>query len=102
MSDQRNLIMAVVKKNEVDLSRVVDIPLNRRDTIRSLASALDVNKSTLHMWFKVGMLRRHSSSLKRYLKEENMKARLQWYLSMLDKSTLPHDPKFIEMKDIIH
>ena len=44
------------KKNEVDLSRVVDIPLNKRGTIRSLASALDVNKSTLHRWFKARML----------------------------------------------
>jgi transposase-like protein len=90
------------KKIEVDLSRVTDIPLNRRGTIRSVASALDVKKSTLHRWFKAGMLQQHSSSLKPYLKEENKKARLQWCLSMLDKSTLPHDPKFVEMEDIIH
>jgi 23S rRNA-/tRNA-specific pseudouridylate synthase len=90
------------KPIEVDLSRVIDIPLNSRGTIRSLASALDVNKSTLHRLFKAGMLRQQNSSLKPYLKEENKKTRLQWCLTMLDQSTLPHDPKFVEMEDIIH
>ena len=66
------------KKIEVDLSTVPDIPLNRRGTIRSLANALGVNKSTLHRSFKEGLLRRHSNSLKPYLKEENKKDRLRW------------------------
>ena len=47
------------KKIQVDLTRVVDIPLNRRGTIRSLATALNINKSSLHRLFK-GLLRRHS------------------------------------------
>jgi len=59
------------KKIQVDLTRVVDIPLNRRGTIRSLATALNINKSSLHRLFKEGLLRRHSNSLKPYLKEEN-------------------------------
>jgi DNA invertase Pin-like site-specific DNA recombinase len=64
------------KKIQVDLSTVPDIPLNRRGTIRSLAHALGVNKSTLHRLFKQGLLRRHSNSLKPYLKEANKKSRL--------------------------
>jgi len=64
------------KKIQVDLSTVPDIPLNRRGTIRSLANALGVNKSTLHRSFKQGLLRRHSNSLKPYLKETNKKSRL--------------------------
>jgi DNA invertase Pin-like site-specific DNA recombinase len=45
------------KKIQVDLMRVVDIPLNRRGTIRSLAYALEISKSTLHRLFKEGLLR---------------------------------------------
>ena len=90
------------KKIQVDLTRVVDIPLNRRGTIRSLATALNINKSSLHRLFKEGLLRRHSNSLKPYLKEENKQARLRWVLSMLEESTLPDNPKFKEMKNIIH
>lgn len=90
------------KKIQVDLTRVVDIPLNRRGTIRSLANALSVNKSSLHRLFKEGLLRRHSNSLRLYLKEENKLKRLQFALSMLDPSTLANNPKFIEMKNIIH
>ena len=86
----------------MDLTRVVDISLNRRGTIRSLATALNINKSSLHRLFKEGLLRRHSNSLKPYLKEENKQARLQWVLSMLEESTLPDNPKFKEMKNIIH
>ena len=44
------------KKIQVDLTRVVDIPLNRRGTIRSLATAFNINKSSLHRLFKEGLL----------------------------------------------
>ena len=45
-----------LKKIQVDLTRVVDIPLNRRGTIRSLATTLNINKSSLHRLFKEGLL----------------------------------------------
>jgi len=85
------------KRISVELSEVARIPLHKRTTIRSLAEELGIKKSTLHRWFR-GELRRHSSSLKPYLKEANKNVRLRWCLSMLDQHTLPNDPKFIEMK----
>jgi hypothetical protein len=66
------------KRIEVDLSIVPDIPRSQRRTIRSLARALGVKKTTLHKIFTEGLLDRHSSSLKPYLKEANKKARLQF------------------------
>ena len=72
------------KKIQVDLTRVVDIPLNRRGTIRSLAYGLQSSKSIVHRLFKEGLLRRHSNALRPYLKEENKQPRLQWVLSKLD------------------
>lgn len=90
------------KKIQVDLSQVAHVPLRRRRTIRSLASAIGMKKSTLHKCLKEGKLRRHSSSLKPYLKEANKKQRLQFCVSMLDESTLPHNPKFRDMRNIVH
>jgi hypothetical protein len=86
----------------VDLSTVADIPLNRRGTIRSFAYALGINKTSLHRLFQEGLLRRHSNALRPYLKEENKRARLRWVLSKLDGSTLPNNPKFENMKNVIH
>jgi DNA-binding transcriptional regulator YhcF (GntR family) len=90
------------RRVELDLSQVETIPLHRRCTIRSLAHALGMNKSTVHKMFKDGFLRRHSNSLKPYLREENKKERLRWCVSMLDEHTLQTQPKFKEMKNIIH
>jgi transposase-like protein len=90
------------KKIQVDLSQVVHVPLRRRRTIRSLAAAIGVKRSTLHKCFKEGKLRRHSSSLKPYLKEANKKQRLQFCVSMLDENTLPNNPRFKDMRNIVH
>jgi hypothetical protein len=87
----------------VDLSSIASIPLHRRTTIRSLAKELGVKRTTLHRLFKNEEIRRHSSSLKLYLKEENKIARLKWCLRMLDPDTLNTDePKFVDMRCIIH
>jgi DNA invertase Pin-like site-specific DNA recombinase len=102
MLDQRGLRIAAAKKIQVDLSEVLRLPLHRRTTIRSVAAALGVPKSTLHRRFKEGQLRRHSNTLKPLLKEANKKERLRWCICMLDPQTLPNKPKFIEMDNIIH
>lgn len=67
-----------------------------------MARALGVKRSSLHRWFKKGLLRRHSSSLKPLLKDANKHERLRFCVSMLEQSSLPNDPKFIEMRNIIH
>jgi transposase-like protein len=90
------------KRKQIDLSAVLSIPLRRRRTIRSLADALGVHSNTLHRWFKQGLLRRHSSTLKPLLRDENKKESLRWCVSMLDEQTLPNEPMFREMKNIIH
>nr|ABA96632.1 transposon protein, putative, Mariner sub-class [Oryza sativa Japonica Group] len=61
-----------------------------------------VPKSTLHRMLKEGILRRHSNTLKPLLKEENKRSRLRWCLSMLDWHTLPNEPKFVDMRNIVH
>ena len=65
------------KKAQIDLFEVLSVPLHSRSTIRSLAKAIGVKRSTLHRWFKKGLLRHHSSTLKPLLTEENKRDRLK-------------------------
>ncbi|WVZ90174.1 LOW QUALITY PROTEIN: hypothetical protein U9M48_036501, partial [Paspalum notatum var. saurae] len=90
------------KKVVVDLSMVASVSLLQRSTIRSLADAIGMSKSSVHRCYKERHIRRHSNTLKSYLKEANKLERLQWCISMLDPLSLPNNPKFIEMKYIIH
>ena len=91
------------KRKELDLSRTSTIPLNKRRTIRALARSLGIPRSTLHWRFKLGELRRHTSTVKPLLKPENMIKRLEYCISMLDPIwiSLPN-PIFKMMDDMIH
>jgi hypothetical protein len=86
------------------LSLIPTIPLNRRSTVRSLARALGISPTTLYKKFKVGKIRRHSSTLKPALTEKNMKDRVDFCISMLDHTTLGDEagPSFGNMQNIIH
>ncbi|XP_010516452.1 PREDICTED: uncharacterized protein LOC104792102 [Camelina sativa] len=90
------------KKILIDIQRIIDTPLHRRTTLRTLAEALGISHSTLYKRVKEGLLRRHSNALKPHLKEENKVARLRFCLSMLDPNSLNHEPKFIDMYNIVH
>ncbi|XP_010462775.1 PREDICTED: uncharacterized protein LOC104743384 [Camelina sativa] len=85
-----------------DLDRIVDIPFNRRKTLRSLAAALKISRTTLWRCLKRGLIKRHSNAIKPRLTENNMRARLQFCLSMLDRTTLLGHPKFVDMHNVVH
>ncbi|KAJ1278221.1 hypothetical protein BS78_04G062700 [Paspalum vaginatum] len=61
-----------------------------------------MSKSTVHRRFKEGEFRRHTNAIKPTLNEENKKARVRFCLSMLDPSSVPHEPRFNEMYNIVH
>ncbi|KAL7154802.1 hypothetical protein ABFS83_03G027500 [Erythranthe nasuta] len=90
------------KKFQIPFERIREIPLHRRTTIRSLACSLGTKKSTLFRRFKSGEIRRHSNAIKPFLMEENKKARLQLCISMLESDSIPYDPVFIGMYNIVH
>jgi hypothetical protein len=64
------------KKVSIDMSRIPTIPLNKRTTLRTLAHELGAKTTMLHRCFKQGKIRRHSNTLKPYLRDDNKKARL--------------------------
>lgn len=68
----------------------------------SLAEALGVSYTMLFRHMQRGLLRRHSNAIKPHLKEEHMRARLKFCISMLDRNSLPHEPKFVDMYNILH
>ena len=45
----------------------MDVPLNKRGTIRSLASQIGVPKTTVHRYFKKGKGKVHTSTVKPFL-----------------------------------
>lgn len=90
------------KKIHIDLSRIVDVPLRRRKNLRSLAASLDVCKTSLFRCLKEGHIKRHTNAIKPSLNEDNMRARLEFCISMLDSSTMPDHPKFAAMHDVVH
>ncbi|KAG2589883.1 hypothetical protein PVAP13_5NG298242 [Panicum virgatum] len=68
------------KRIEIDPEAIKNVPLRERTTVRDLAHALGVKKSTLHNRFREGYFRR---DLKFALTYENKKARVRYCLSML-------------------
>ncbi|CAA7037110.1 unnamed protein product [Microthlaspi erraticum] len=90
------------KPKEIDLEQIFNIPLHCRTTMRSIAVVLEVSPSTIHRYVKHGLVRRHSNAIKPTLKDDNKKARVKFCLSMLDKNTFSHQPKFVDMFNIIH
>lgn len=63
---------------------------------------MKVSKSTLHRRIKEGVIRAHTNSLKPYLSDENMRACLQFCLSMLEPSSLHTQPIFKNMYNSVH
>ncbi|XP_010474143.1 PREDICTED: uncharacterized protein LOC104753613 [Camelina sativa] len=90
------------KKIALDVDKVATIPLQKRTTLRTFAVAMDMSLGTLHRRKKEGAIRRHTNPIKPHLKEANLKGRLEFCISMLDKNTLPHEPKFVDMYNIVH
>ncbi|XP_031124382.1 uncharacterized protein LOC116027098 [Ipomoea triloba] len=90
------------KRIAINPEDVARIPLNRRTTIRSMASALSMSKTSLHRRVKEGSLKSHSNATKPMLTEENRKVRLQFCISMIDSSSSHNNPSFIDMYDCVH
>lgn len=77
------------------------MPLRERQTIRSLANSIKMPKSTLHKRLQEGKFRRHTNAIKFTLTEQNMKERVRFCTQMLDNLSLPDDPTFKSLYNVI-
>ena len=80
------------------IERIKQVPWNQRQTLRSLAKAVNVPITSLHRMFKKGKVFRVNSTLKPLLTEQNRRARIQHCLSMVDQETGQFDP----MYNVVH
>lgn len=69
-------------------TQVRDIPLKNRRNWKELSCSTGIPKTTLHHMFRSGTFRRHSSSLKPLLSEQNKLARLEHALDEVDPVSL--------------
>ena len=67
---------------------IKDVPLRQCHTVRDLANALHMPKSTLHDRLKEGKFRRHTNAIKFTLTEQNMKERVRFCVNMLDSQSI--------------
>ncbi|GJN18557.1 hypothetical protein PR202_gb05729 [Eleusine coracana subsp. coracana] len=74
------------KKIEISLEAIKNVDLKDRTTLKDLAEKLGVKKSTLYNRFKEGCFHRHTNDIKFTLTSDNMKARVQYCLSMLHET----------------
>lgn len=78
-----------------NISKIKNIPFNQRSTIRCLARAIDVPRSSLFDILKKGnKIKRISSTVKPLLTEKNKQDRLKFCLSNVDQ-----DGKFADLYD---
>jgi len=69
-------------------------------TIKDVSNRLGISKSRIQRYLKMGVLRRHSSSIKPYLTSANKETRLKWCNDMIDQGLLD-DPKFKDLFDFV-
>ena len=80
------------RRIEIDQEQFRKIPLSRRTSLESLACVVKISRATLHCRKKSGETCRHSNPVKPQLKDSNKKASVQFCLSMIKRSSLPHNP----------
>ena len=90
------------KRIAFDPEAIKQVDLRKRTTLRDLANELHMAKTTLWRRLKEGLLRRHTNSIKSTLTDDNKVVRVRFCLSMLDQLTIPEDPSFKEMYNVIH
>ena len=59
-------------------------------------------KTTLWRRLKEGRLKRHTNSIKSTLTDDNKVGRIRFCLSMLDELSVPEEPRFKGMYNVIH
>ncbi|WVZ91009.1 hypothetical protein U9M48_037242 [Paspalum notatum var. saurae] len=90
------------KEIPIDLSVLRSVPFKDRTTIEDVCAILHISKSKLLRLKRKGVIKRHSNSIKPYLTEANKKTRLQWALDMIDPSSMPDNPMFKGLFDVVY
>lgn len=85
-----------------DYPLISSLPLSSRSSFRRMELELDVSRATLSRWYKAGMLRAHTSSMKPSLTEQNKFTRIRFSLEALELDRVMNRLRFSSMHNIIH
>ncbi|WOG82535.1 hypothetical protein DCAR_0101700 [Daucus carota subsp. sativus] len=88
--------------NNFDLNVSMSLSEGVSDEEASRKEETENSTFTGILYFVYGNIRRHTNPLKPVLTDENKKARVQFCLSKLEEDSLPHDPTFKSMQNVIH
>jgi hypothetical protein len=87
------------KPTPINYQQLRNVPLKDRTTLEDTSKVLGICKKTLLKHVKEGNVKRHTSSIKPHLTDENKKARLQWCVDMLEHESLHDNPRFKSLLD---
>ena len=91
-----------VKRTPSGLKNTIrELPLNKRRTIRLMAEASGIPRSTLHRAKKSGWIRRHTNSIKPKLTTENKIRRMRFAISFISRCR-GDKYEFNNMYDVVH
>ncbi|KAL2893707.1 Transposable element Tc3 transposase [Bienertia sinuspersici] len=90
------------KRMSLPTERLTEVPLRKRTTLRSLAIALNMCKSTLHKMVKRGEIRTHTNPIKPELTFTHKYERMQWCVKSIIPQTIHTVPRFHLLQNLIH
>ncbi|KAF0684171.1 Aste57867_23839 [Aphanomyces stellatus] len=78
-------------------AKLLEVPLEDRTTLRSVAEKTEIKLATLHRYLRLGLFRAHSSSIRPMLTDANKYARLAYAAKMVSP-----DMSMDAMMDCVH
>ncbi|KAL2935755.1 Histone-lysine N-methyltransferase SETMAR [Bienertia sinuspersici] len=90
------------KRYTLQTSQLTEVPLRQRTTLRSLAGALNISKSTVHRMVKRGEIKSHSNPMKPQLTFTHKYERVKWCVQSIIPQTIHTIPHFHLLQNVIH
>ncbi|XP_057538135.1 uncharacterized protein LOC130815663 [Amaranthus tricolor] len=90
------------KPKVFDMNLLNAVPIEKRTTIRAMASALGIGHSQVYRMMKSDIIRAHTNSIKPKLSHDHKMRRVNFILSQVIPPTVDNIPKFSLMYNVVH
>ncbi|XP_057548140.1 uncharacterized protein LOC130826576 [Amaranthus tricolor] len=90
------------KPKVFDMNLLNAVPIEKKTTIRAMASALGIGHSQVYRMMKSGIIRAHTNSIKPKLSHDHKMRRVNFILSQIIPPTVDNIPKFSLMYNVVH
>ncbi|XP_057526366.1 uncharacterized protein LOC130805601 [Amaranthus tricolor] len=90
------------KPRVFDMNLLNAVPIEKRTTIRAMATALGIGHSQVYRMMKSGNIRVHTNSIKPKLSHDHKMRRINFILSQIIPPTIDNIPKFGLMYNVVH